>query len=342
MIEPGLLNVVKKEVNYNGKFYNRNEELKKYKAKIIFMERLLKDLFATYRGLVPKEQKTTNVPIFNRWNMVSGLMDQLSHEEDDDVDEDTSIMITPEGSYSPTLQENASYLDFIHTMQQRLDKTLMPRIDVEGNTENSSENVSMSHSDVEENNSEDVQFLNNSDSNKSLSVTNTDLLPSSVLDSIRNNQSGYEEFLKHLRIYSQQHNIYPEDKDMLIGIAALESNFNSRISNGASSASGWFQFVDNTRKSYSNVTKEQFLNNSQLQIDAAYKHLQDVKEQAKTFMDRYGTSRGLTPFQIVRGMWFRPESMRSYLQNGKDISNGGKEYVDSQGTTLEKVLNSAK
>lgn len=308
------------------------------------MERLLKDLFATYRGLVPKEQKTTNVPIFNRWNMVSGLMDQLSHEEDadNDVDEDISIVVTPENSYSPTIQENASYLDFIHTMRQRLDKVLIPRINVEENTENSSENVSMSHTGVNGNNSEDIQFLNNPDGNKSMIITNTDLIPTSVQDSINSNQQGYQEFLKHLRLYSQQHNISKEDKDMLIGIAALESNFKSKISNGTSSASGWFQFVDNTRKSYSNVTKEQFLNNSQLQIEAAHKHLQDVKKQAKVFMDRYKTARKLTPFQIIRGMWFRPESMRSYLQNGRDISNGGKEYVDSQGTTLEKVLNAAK
>ena len=308
------------------------------------MAKILKDLFAVYTGLVPKEQKTTNVPIFNRWNMVSGLMDQLSHEEDadNDVDEDISIGVTSESSYSPTIQENASYLDFIHTMQQRLDKVLIPRIDVEENTENSSENVSMSHNDVDGNNSEDIQFLNNPDGNKSMIITNTDLIPPSVQDSINRNQPGYQEFLKHLRLYSQQHNISKEDKDMLIGIAALESSFNPKISNEVSSASGWFQFIDNTRKSYSNVSKEQFLNNSQSQIDAAYKHLQDVKKQAKTFIDRYGTRRELTPFQIVRGMWFRPESMRSYLQNGRDISNGGKEYVDSQGTTLEKVLNKAR
>lgn len=307
------------------------------------MAKILKDLFATYKGLVPKEQKTDNVQVLNRWNMVSGLMDQVSQEKDDTLTEEgTHITITPESSYSPTIQENASYLDFIHTMQQRLDKVLMPRIGAEENIENNSENVSMSHNDVNGNNSEDIQFLNNPDGNKSMIITNTDLIPLSVQDSINNNQLGYQEFLKHLRLYSQQHNISKEDKDMLIGIAALESNFNSRISNGASSASGWFQFVDNTRKSYSNVTKEQFLNNSQLQIEAAHKHLQDVKKQAKTFMDRYKTDRELTAFQIIRGMWFRPESMRSYLQNGRDISNGGKEYVDSQGTTLEKVLNKAR
>lgn len=293
------------------------------------MGKILKDLFATYKGLVPEEKEEIPKINTNRWNVVSGLMDQLPYKKEEfniqngladgsGIEESNSKSV-----YTPTIQENASYLDFIHKINQKLQGVITPNTELDNS-----------------NNSELITYLKGPEGKEQKYILYG--LTKSVKDIINQNSQGYQEFMQHLRRYAHKHNLSSDDQNLLIGIAALESNFNPKIGNSVSSASGWFQFVDGTRKKYTNASRENFLNNSQLQIDVAYKHLQDVKNTLRSYAQKYKTPRNLTLFQAVRGMWFRPESLKSYLQNGRDISNSGKEYSDGQGTTLQKVLDRAK
>lgn len=130
-------------------------------------------------------------------------------------------------------------------------------------------------------------------------------------------------------------NIEEEDKYILKGIATLESSLIKNAKNPKSSASGYFQFTDSTRNSLSPVSKEEFMNNEQLQIESAYKYLKQLR---KILGNDYWHAReiGLSPFQIMYGMWWRPKSMLNYIRNKQD------DYVDPQGTTIYTILNKAK
>lgn len=287
------------------------------------MAKILKDLFATYKGLVPEEEQDTQIPKFNRWDAVNGLMNYLPSKKDqgqsgDDSEEDNGNKSDNKTSYVPTISENAAYQDFIYRINQQLQGVL---------------------EQPSQQDSEPTTFTEHHDRGSSMHVFYDQ--PDSVKFAIKQNPEGFGNFLRQLTLYQYNHPLTEEEKNMLIGIAALESGFKQDAKNNVSSASGWFQFVDKTRNNYTNTSKEQFLGNSQVQIDTAYKHLQDIKKQAKKYVDQYG-SNNLTSFQIVRGFWFRPKSMESYMQHGMDTSDNGKAYSDGQGTTLQTILDKAK
>ena len=126
---------------------------------------------------------------------------------------------------------------------------------------------------------------------------------------------------------------HPEDakyRQTLTEIAAKESNFNSTVKNAKSSASGYFQFINSTRKQYApHLTKEQFLNNPEEQISAAVKLL----KANRNISSKFANLRGLSQLQIDYGMWFSPAALSQYLKTGK--SN----FKDPQGTSLMTVLN---
>lgn len=126
---------------------------------------------------------------------------------------------------------------------------------------------------------------------------------------------------------------HPEDakyRQTLTEIAAKESNFNPTVKNAKSSACGYFQFINSTRKQYApHLTKEQFLNNPEEQISAAVKLL----KANRNISSKFANLRGLSQLQVDYGMWFSPAALSQYLKTGK--SN----FRDPQGTSLMAVLN---
>lgn len=141
---------------------------------------------------------------------------------------------------------------------------------------------------------------------------------------------GSKSFNLAMTSYLAKH---PEDakyRQTLTEIAAKESNFNPTVKNAKSSASGYFQFINSTRKQYApHLTKEQFLNNPEEQISAAVKLL----KANRNISSKFANLRGLSQLQVDYGMWFSPEALSQYLKTGK--SN----FRDSQGTSLMAVLN---
>ena len=141
---------------------------------------------------------------------------------------------------------------------------------------------------------------------------------------------GSKSFNLAMASYLAKH---PEDakyRKTLTEIAAKESNFNPTVKNAKSSASGYFQFINSTRKQYApHLTKEQFLNNPEEQISAAVKLL----KANRNISSKFANLRGLSQLQIDYGMWFSPAALSQYLKTGK--SN----FKDPQGTSLMTVLN---
>lgn len=141
---------------------------------------------------------------------------------------------------------------------------------------------------------------------------------------------GFKSFNLAMISYLAKH---PEDakyRQTLTEIAAKESNFNPTVKNAKSSACGYFQFINSTRKQYApHLTKEQFLNNPEEQISAAVKLL----KANRNISSKFANLRGLSQLQIDYGMWFSPAALSQYLKTGK--SN----FKDPQGTSLMTVLN---
>lgn len=141
---------------------------------------------------------------------------------------------------------------------------------------------------------------------------------------------GSKSFNLAMTSYLAKH---PEDakyRQTLTEIAAKESNFNPTVKNAKSSASGYFQFINSTRKQYApHLTKEQFLNNPEEQISAAIKLL----KANRNISSKFANLRGLSQLQVDYGMWFSPAALSQYLKTGK--SN----FRDPQGTSLMAVLN---
>ena len=146
--------------------------------------------------------------------------------------------------------------------------------------------------------------------------------------------------VKGSALFEQEMNKYmaahPQDqqyRNTLTTIAKKESNFKQHAANSASSAVGWFQFIDSTRRGVMpNLTKQEFINSPQAQISAAVKLLKMNRAISNQFKNR----RGLSQIQIDYGMWFNPKALRNYLDTG--YSN----FRDSQGTSLINVLNKVK
>lgn len=151
-----------------------------------------------------------------------------------------------------------------------------------------------------------------------------------------NNKDGYRQFQSQLDEYFVNN---PQDsgyRDMLTNIAAMESSFKQDATNKWSSALGYFQFIDGTRKRYNNMSRNEFANNSQEQIRVAIQHLKDLKADVQRNIDNETIANsGLTPLQIMYGMWWRPKSMYNYLRTGKD------NFSTKDGMNIEKILEKA-
>ena len=151
-----------------------------------------------------------------------------------------------------------------------------------------------------------------------------------------NNKQGHQEFQNQLDKYFTNN---PQDKgyrDMLTNLAAMESSYNQYAQNPWSSALGYFQFVDGTRKRYNTMSRDKFANDSQEQIRVAIAHLKDLKNDIQRNIDtKTITDSGLTPLQLMYGMWWRPKSMYNYLRTGKD------DFQTEDGMNIKKILEKA-
>lgn len=160
---------------------------------------------------------------------------------------------------------------------------------------------------------------------KSMETSNQPIKDNNVAQPIK----GQNAFNQAMNSYLSKH---PEDakyRDTLTAIANKESNFNPTVKNSASSASGYFQFIDSTRKQYApNLTRDQFLNSPEEQISAAVKLLKANRK----ISSKYSNVRGLNQLQIDYGMWFSPKALSNYLKTGKS------DFKDPQGTSLMQVL----
>lgn len=112
----------------------------------------------------------------------------------------------------------------------------------------------------------------------------------------------------------------PEVQRSLILQAKRESNFNSGARSKSSTASGYFQFIDGTRKKYNNISREQFLNDPKEQIRTAYKYYKDIHNlpDAKKMKER-----GYNDDLITALGWWYPRSMGMVLNGNTNFSLGG-------------------
>ena len=112
----------------------------------------------------------------------------------------------------------------------------------------------------------------------------------------------------------------PHIKKLILLQAKRESTFNPTVQNKQSSACGYFQFIDSTRKRYSNYSKADFLKDQKEQVRAAYKHLVDIHNTPSALKLK---QRGYNDALITALGWWYPRSMDMVLQGKKDFSLGG-------------------
>ena len=146
---------------------------------------------------------------------------------------------------------------------------------------------------------------------------------------------GSKAFNQAFDQYAATHQVDSQTRQVLTNIAEMESRFNSKAANPRSSARGWFQFIDSTRRQLGNTQSQQdFMNNTQGQINLAVNLYNKNKAKLAQYKDKI-TKLGLTPTQVAYGMWWRPTSMINYLRTGTD------NYQTSDGMTLSKILKKA-
>lgn len=149
-----------------------------------------------------------------------------------------------------------------------------------------------------------------------------------------NNNENYKNFDRNLNTFINTNNQYEYLKYDLTAIAKLESEFDQTVGNNSSTAIGWFQFLDGTRREFSSLTKEEFVNDPQEQLLAASKRIRTLKKQI--------TNWGGNPddFPTLYLAWWNPGSAKEYCKTGKlsnESINGG-----NQNETPEKIYNKAK
>lgn len=130
---------------------------------------------------------------------------------------------------------------------------------------------------------------------------------SKIIDEVAT-ESGYEE-LKD-----------PNIKKSLMLQAQRESGFNSGARSSTSTASGYFQFIDGTRKKYNNISREQFLNNPKEQVRTAYKYYKDIHNSREA---RELKNKGYNDYLITALGWWYPRSMRMILNGETNFTLGG-------------------
>lgn len=130
---------------------------------------------------------------------------------------------------------------------------------------------------------------------------------SKIIDEV-SNEEGFEK-LKD-----------PYIKKLILLQAKRESSFNPTAQNKHSSASGYFQFIDGTRKKYSNYSKADFLKDQKEQVRTAYKYFSDIHNSPSALKLK---QQGYNDAIITALGWWYPKSMNMVLEGKKDFSLGG-------------------
>ena len=115
-------------------------------------------------------------------------------------------------------------------------------------------------------------------------------------------------------------------KTTLMKIASLESRFNPKAQSKNSSAAGYFQFIDSTRKSYSSLSREQFKNSPDAQVLAA----SQLYDDNARFLRNNGIA---ATGEAIAASWLSPTWAKNYYKYG--IAGGS----DANGTNVAKYIN---
>lgn len=115
-------------------------------------------------------------------------------------------------------------------------------------------------------------------------------------------------------------------KTTLMKIASLESRFNPKAQSKNSSAAGYFQFIDSTRKSYSSLSREQFKNSPDAQVLAA----SQLYDDNVRFLRNNGIA---ATGEAIAASWLSPTWAKNYYKYG---TTGGS---DANGTNVIKYIN---
>lgn len=115
-------------------------------------------------------------------------------------------------------------------------------------------------------------------------------------------------------------------KTTLMKIASLESRFNPKAQSKNSSAAGYFQFIDSTRKSYSSLSREQFKNSPDAQVLAA----SQLYDDNVRFLRNNGIA---ATGEAIAASWLNPTWAKNYYKYG--IAGGS----DANGTSVAKYIN---
>ena len=115
-------------------------------------------------------------------------------------------------------------------------------------------------------------------------------------------------------------------KTTLMKIASLESRFNPKAQSKNSSAAGYFQFIDSTRKSYSSLSREQFKNSPDAQVLAA----SQLYDDNARFLRNNGIA---ATGEAIAASWLNPTWAKNYYKYG--IAGGS----DANGTNVAKYIN---
>ena len=115
-------------------------------------------------------------------------------------------------------------------------------------------------------------------------------------------------------------------KTTLMKIASLESRFNPKAQSKNSSAAGYFQFIDSTRKSYSSLSREQFKNSPDAQVLAA----SQLYDDNARFLRNNGIA---ATGEAIAASWLSPTWAKNYYKYG--IAGGS----DANGTNVVKYIN---
>lgn len=115
-------------------------------------------------------------------------------------------------------------------------------------------------------------------------------------------------------------------KTTLMKIASLESRFNPKAQSKNSSAAGYFQFIDSTRKNYSSLSREQFKNSPDAQVLAA----SQLYDDNARFLRNNGIA---ITGEAIAASWLNPKWAKNYYKYG--ISGGS----DANGTNVVKYIN---
>ena len=115
-------------------------------------------------------------------------------------------------------------------------------------------------------------------------------------------------------------------KTTLMKIASLESRFNPKAQSKNSSAAGYFQFIDNTGKSYSSLCREEFKNNVDAQVLAA----SQLCEGNARFLRNNGIA---ATGEAIAASWVSPTWAKNYYKYG--VTGGS----DANGTNVVKYIN---